>query len=100
MSLPLYVHTLNALFTKQDNALIDIVLVHTELHTLVFLHVCVHTANCPGYPNDTMAVSVTAETVRPAARPCQWVPYLIDWVHALNPDEHTHLSRLKVGQLS
>lgn len=67
MSLPLYVHTLNALFTKQDNALIDIVLVHTELHTLVFLHVCVHTANCPGYPNDTMAVSVTAETVRPAA---------------------------------
>lgn len=62
-----YVHTLNALFTKQDNALIDIVLVHTELHTLVFLHVCVHTANCPGYPNDTMAVSVTAETVRPAA---------------------------------
>lgn len=76
------------------------VLVHTELHALVFLHICVHAANCPGYPNDTMAVSVTAETVRLAVWPGQWVLYLIDWVQALNTDEHTYLSRLKVGQLS
>lgn len=40
-----HVHILNALFTKQDNALIDMALLQPELHVLVFLyvHILTHT---------------------------------------------------------
>ncbi len=79
---PDHVHILHALFTKQDNALIDMSLLQPELHVLVFLsihiHACAHThththaVNCPqpqkcdGHPIGTLVISVTAETVRPA----------------------------------
>lgn len=69
---PDQVHILHALFTKQDNALIDVSLLQPELHALVFLFIHTHTVNCPqpqkcgGHPIGTLVISVTAETVRPA----------------------------------
>lgn len=69
-----HVHILHALFTKRDNALIDMALLQTELQVLVFLNVHIHayTVNCPqpqkcsGHPIGTLVISVTAVTVRPA----------------------------------
>lgn len=64
---------------QQDKALIDMALLQPELHVLVFLCVHIihtqthtHTVNgpqqqkCGGHPIDALAISVTAETVRPA----------------------------------